>query len=275
MAAAEHIQETDELMNSEILQMARLTLIARRFLKNGEVVDCLDHQKIKRLVFHVRNRCFGLLPYGQKLDGLDKWLEYLRHKACTSIYLILPDEIDERDNISLSTSVLNVNSSWVMVTNTARDYSVWNRQWKKLKGQGNGWEIDYYEKAVPGRNPLDYQLHYDPTELPAALGQMKSFALEISCPAWADRFEEAAAMARGEKEARPTHELDCKGLLPADKIVLLNVLSRAWVFGEMRSWNDEGASAAAGQGRKDDYQHLTWRLYQAIMRALMHCFNDD
>lgn len=260
-------------MNTELLQMAKLTLIARNFLESGQIADCLDYKHINRLIFHMRNKYFGLLPYGRSVDGLEKWLAYLTQKQCTSIFLILPDEIDEHAELSLYTTLLNSNAGWVIITNTVIDYSAWQRRWKQAND--GKWDVHYYEKTSPGRNPLDFHFHYDPQELPAALKAIKQFASEIGCAAWIKWFDSALAILAGEPEVEPRYRVELKGLIPQDKMPLINALSHAWIFGGTGWWNDDGAAAAASADRRSDYQHYSWQLYQAIMRVVMYCVNGD
>ena len=261
-------------MNGEILHMGRLTLIARQFLKTRRLIDSPDNQSVEKLTFHVRNKYFGLLPYGQQLEGLNAWLDYLIKKHCVSIFLILPDEIDEHDDLTLYTSFINSNAAWVIATNTDRDFSVWRRHWKRLPGKDGGWSIDYYEKASPGRDPLEYHMSYDPDELPLVLDEIRRFALEIGCRSWAERFEHAAALL-AKKDFQIEDDNDFKELLPPGKLHLLEVLSQAWVFGGTGSWNEEVSGIADDQDRKSDYRRYSWSLYRAIMRGLMYCFNDE
>jgi hypothetical protein len=157
---------------------------------------------------------------------------------------------------------------WAMKADSAITSELWQATWSVSRGtdqkQQRIWAVEY---GANSGSPAEINIANLPQvmkDLEAALTAAGTLAEEAGLVHWADWFAQALSLLYDPAPTIPYHP----DLLPASLQSpycrqLLASASKAWVFGGMGSWNDDGLP----------YDPITYKLFDAVMRAIIAATN--
>ncbi|WP_211296440.1 hypothetical protein [Paenibacillus donghaensis] len=255
-------------MNGELHQLLLITALGNGHLINGADAFHKELQRTDNLA--VRFVAEG----GGQSWTWPKWLAELKEKGCQRLML----------NGLVSASAWN-NSVFVgsgapsgVTTLGTSGESLWRVEWRmdQYRSQTR-WKITYTEQKITAGHKEAREfipLVELAGKLEEVLSQIAELAVEIGEAFWSSSFfEPAIGILKG---TGPAAQLSFE--LPAvytDRArALLNAVYKAWVFGGMGSWNDSPPYAAHLQGREQDYDRLSARLYETLLQCARGAVNS-
>ncbi|WCO00232.1 hypothetical protein [Psychroserpens ponticola] len=138
------------------------------------------------------------------------------------------------------------------------------------------WKISYGRLIInqPTQSKTEYDLEYIKNELNQKLIEIGSFAKKEKLDFWANWFNEAIDILN--KNYPYTNEHD-KLIVPTEKMELesLQLLAgagKAWCFGGMGSWNDNGFNE---KDKHKTYERLTSELYEIVNLSYLAVANTN
>ena len=244
-------------MNIELLDMTRLTLLAKAFIQKSQVVPALAESS------NVSRRLFRFASQGEgnafATESWKEWLEELSRRGAEDFKLIMHEELDTFEKLD------RVNGIPCCIICFYHDRAT---SWNKL------WSYD------PVLNKWDVQL----VEIPVAQMYAKPVFKDVSV-SMATLLERIRALAQKLKLSEFSFSFASAlkalqaDLVSADIIApvnrrLLQAATEAYVFGGKGSWTDTAKSAAEAKGLSDEYETLTRELYRGIALSIMFAVNE-
>ena len=257
-------------MNRELIQLSELVLGANHYLKTGDDFDGTTHD-------HIRSVTFEFAPQLQSggdrqiVSGVSAWMKELGVRKTQKVYLFTQPSKEDVETVSSA----NGAQKWGFVTVDETKSAMWVRNWV-LDEETEQWDVTYTEFPAPSGKvfSLDNNKYYMRVSfLKETLMEIGKLAAELGLDDWAEHFSNGYKILNGES-VQPYINLPFKSLLKVeDCAAIIDALSWAWVFLGEGWWTDAPAAAAHEKDRTEEYETLTYALYQNCLYSLMYCIN--
>ena len=245
-------------MNIELLDMTRLTILARHFIRTGEWASSLARNT------SVDRRRFRLLadrdgaPF--ETGAAREWLAELSRRGASDFKLIVPDELDSYERLN------RVNGIRCCIICFYDDRATsFNRLWT-LNPVSGKFDVQLVEFPIDRMHekPVFHDVSENMTTL---LERLRALAADLRLSEFSFRFTAALNVLRGKPEGADV-------IRPVNSR-LLHAASEAYVFGGKGSWTDVARRAAEDAGRREEFEFLTRELYRGIALSVMYAANED
>ena len=245
-------------MNIELLDMCRLTILAKSYVKNGKFVSQLAASAT------VDRRLFQFAS--EEKDGTvcetttcEEWLAELSHRGATDFKLIMPDELDSFEKLDRANGL-----PCCIICFYGNRATVWNKLWIYDPSTGK-WHVRLTESTIDRTH--EKPVFHDVTEnMTALLERIRQLSRTLRLSEFSFRFTAAL-------KALQTDLVEPSVLAPAQHR-LFRAASEAYVFGGKGSWTDTAKTAAEGKDLADEYVFLTKELYRGIALSVMYAVNE-
>lgn len=248
-------------MNSELINLAQLTLTAKHYIRTGEYRQALtQNDKIDRFLFR-----FAALDFADDAPALDvgtreEWLEELSRRGAEDFKFIMPDEVDDYGRLGRLNS-----APCCMICFYKNGVTSWNRFWS-LNPESGKWVVMLIEKVISTPAADKPRFKDISQEMVKLLERIRALAQKLELSEFSFRFGVAL-------KALQADFVSGAVMQPASRR-LLQAAIEAFVFGGEDGWNEKGRLAAAGKGLSDDYEALTKDLYRGIALSMMYAVNE-
>ena len=249
-------------MNGELMNMMQMTLMAKHYIRTGEVEESLANNSIiGDMHFTFAEQDFGEKAPSAEIDTKEEWLKTLVERGAEDVKLLVVDELDNFDRLALVNGM-----PCCMLCFYTGGVTSWNKRWS-FDEDTQKWNVHFVE-TVCHNTPPEKPKFYDITpQFVTLLEKIRGLAQKLGLGEFAFKFSAAlgslqADFVHGDASMTPAHHR------------LLSAAIQAYVFGEKGSWNDKAKFAAAGKGLSEEYESLTKDLYRGIALACMYAVNE-
>lgn len=244
-------------MNIELLDMTRLTILAKAFIQKNQVVPSLAESS------NVSRRLFRFVPQGEgdafATESWKEWLEELSRRGAEDFKLIMHEELDTFEKLD------RVNGIPCCIICFYHDRATsWNKLWS-YDPVLNKWDVQLVE--IPVDQMHNKPVFQDVSETMATLlERIRVLAQKLKLSEFSFRFASALKALQA--------DLVSADLMAPVNRRLLQAATEAYVFGGKGSWTDTARFAAAAKGLSDEYETLTKELYRGIALSVMYAVNE-
>lgn len=243
-------------MNIELLDMSRMTIMAKHYIKNGQFAAALSRSS------SIDHRLFRFAPEGDEApfetESCEEWLAELSRRGAQDFKLIVPVKLD-------SERLDRVNGIRCGIICFYGDRATsWNKQWSydPIKEK---WNVQLIE--FPVNEMHDKPVLEDVSEsMVTLLERIRALAQKLQLSEFSFRFSAAL-------KALQADLVEADIIQPAHRR-LLQAAIEAYVFGGKGSWTDTAKFVAAGKGLTEEYEYLTKELYSGIALSIMYAVNE-
>lgn len=245
-------------MNHELLDMCRMTILAKAFIKNGQFATQLATSGT------VDRRLFRFAPVNGEGTAFDtasceEWVNELSRRGATDFKLIIPDELDSFDKLERVNGV-----PCCIICFYGERATAWNKLWV-YNPESQKWFVQLIESAIDQTH--DKPVFSDVSEnMVTLLERIRSLSRKLHLSEFSFRFTAALKILQ--------NDLTEPSVPSPLKSRLFRAAAEAYVFGGRGSWTDVAKSAAADAGLSDEYTFLTRELYRGIALSLMYAVNE-
>ncbi len=245
-------------MNIELLDMSRLTLLAKNYIRNGQFASSLaNSSSVDKRLFRFAPERVGEVPYAT--ESCEEWLEELKRRGATDFKLIMPDELDSFEKLDRVNGI-----PCCMIAFFEDRATSWNKLWS-LNPTNGKWDVQMVEIPIAGMQ--EKPVFQDVSEgMATLLERIRALAQKLRLSEFSFRFAAALKALQADFVAADIIE-------PANRR-LLQSATEAYVFGGRGSWTDTAKSAAAEKGLSQEYESLTKDLYRGIALSIMYAVNE-
>ena len=245
-------------MNNELLDMSRMTILAKAYVKNGQYVPPLAASGI------ISHRLFRFAPEDGEsrayaAASCEEWVKELSHRGATDFKLIVPDELDSFDKLDRANGI-----PCCIICFYGNRATVWNKLWV-YEPESQKWFVQLIESTIEKTH--DKPVFNDVTEnMVTLLERIRTLSRKLRLSEFSFRFSAALKVLQNDlTEPSVPSPLTSR---------LIHAASEAYVFGGRGSWTDTAKSAAEGAGLSDEYTFLTRELYRGIALSIMYAVNE-
>lgn len=245
-------------MNMELLDISRMTLLAKSYIKKGRFVpELASSDNIDRRLFRFAPTQEGGASF--ETESCEEWLAELSRRGAADCKLIMPDELDSWERLDRVNGI----PCCIICFYEGRATS-WNKLWS-YNPTLNKWDVQLIE--VPIAQMYEKPVFNDVSESMATLlERIRALAQKLRLSEFSFHF--AAALKALQADFVSADIMD-----PANRR-LFQAATEAYVFGGRGSWTDVAKSAAEGRGLTQEYEFLTKDLYRGIALSLMYAVNE-
>lgn len=245
-------------MNIELLDMSRMTLLAKYYMKNRQVASSL----VESADIEIRRFRFAPLQAegtAVESDSCEEWLKELSRRGATDCKLIVPLELDSFDRLNRPNGI-----RCCMICFYGDRATSWNKLWtyNPIKGK---WIVQYVE--IPVRQTNEKPVFHDVSEnMAVLLERLRDLARNLKLSEYSFRFAAALKALQSDYIAAEFTEPTYSRLMKA--------ATEAYVFDGKEPWTETAKFAAAGKGLSEEYDALTRELYRGIALSVMYAVNE-
>lgn len=245
-------------MNIELLDMSRMTILAKSYVQKGQFAPSLASSA------SVDRRLFKFAPVQDgdavcESESCEEWLKELARRGATDFKLIIPVELDSFERLD------RANGIRCCIICFYRDRATsWNKLWL-YDAAKDKWFVQYVEM------PVD-RMHEKPVfedvsdNMTILLERIRDLSRRLQLSEFSFRFSAAL-------KALQSDYIASENTSPVSRR-LMQAATEAYVFGGNGSWTDTARFAAAGKGMFDEYELLTRDLYRGIALSIMYAVNE-
>lgn len=245
-------------MNIELLDMSRMTILAKYYIRNGQFAPSLAESSD----IEIRRFRFAPMKAGQAamdVGSCEEWLRELSRRGADDFKLIIPLELDSLARLDRANGV-----QCCMICFYGERATSWNKLWT-YDSVKNQWIVQYLE--IPVEKTHEKPVFKDVTDnMTELLKRLRDLARTLRLSEFSFRFSAAL-------KALQSDYVASEFTLPAGSR-LMKAAAEAYVFGGKDSWTDSAKFIAAGKGMSDEYETLTRDLYQGIALSIMYAVNE-
>ena len=252
-----YFKEIVIFMNIELLDMSRMTIVAKQFIKTGQFVSELSvSPKIESRLFRFAPRD-GEAPF--ETESCEEWLRELSRRGADDCKLIMHDELDTFERLDRVNGI-----PCCIICFYGNKASSWNKLWT-LNPTNQKWSVQFIE--IPVDQMHDKPVFSDVSDnMATLLIRIRELARKLKLSEFSFKFSAAL-------KALQADLVDANIIRPTNRR-LFQAATEAYVFGGEGSWTDVAKFAAAGKGLSGEYELLTKELYKGIALSLMYAVNE-
>ena len=245
-------------MNIELLDMSRMTILAKYYIRNGQVAFRLtESADIDARIFRFAPLREGETP--TVVRTCEDWLKELSRRGADDCKLIVPTELDSFERLDRANAI-----RCCMICFYGDRASSWNKLWSYDPDKGK-WSVQYVE--IPVDKMHEKPVFNDVTDnMAELLVQIRDLSRRLRLSEFSFRFSAAL-------KALQSDYIAADFTAPAGSR-LMKAATEAYVFGGKDSWTDTAKFAAAGKGLSKEYEALTMDLYRGIALSVMYAVNE-
>lgn len=242
----------------EIINLAEITIIANKFLKEGKLVTEILHD------FNRYNYTFSFLDTNE--TSVENWVRKLKEKEVEELYIGFSVPMNIYD-----VAIQNCTPAGLMCKYANGQITCWTKRWK---GNNNGNDdVLYKEKLV---NPEMYSVEFSKRfesnfkYFKYSIKKVIELAKKVECDEWIKYFEQVFELEdiNNAKEFPATKNM--YNILPDRNLCVYAMAVQAYPFGGMNSWCDIPALKAEKLGIKDSFIKDSRELFLEIMGMISY-----
>ena len=195
-----------------------------------------------------------------------RWIARCLEFGLKEVGLSLPIRVKDRSLLGFS----DANASGVVCRFEGFN-SIFALLWKYDRDK-KAWYVKYVERLWRGMPRDALNARDNSAEFENILVQIRDFASKIGCENFAQTFDNALKMLRGEVAVGKYYAVSFAAL-PQPSLRAFAAAGIADVFGAMGSWDDEPPSMAQGMGLGDEYDRLSDELLAQKNLAILFAIN--
>ena len=245
-------------MNMELLDMSRMTILTKYYIRNRQVATSLAESNDIEL----RHFRFAALRPGEasvEAASCEEWLKELLRRGAEDCKLIVPLEVDSFEKLDRPNGI-----RCCMICFYSDRATSWNKLWTydPIKEK---WIVQYIEIPVKGTHEKPF---FDDVSdsMATLLAQLRDLARQLKLNEFSFRFATAL-------KALQADYIASEFTAPVGSR-LMKAATEAYVFGGQNPWTEAAKFAAAGKGLSEEYEALTRELYRGIALSVMYAVNE-
>jgi hypothetical protein len=228
-----------------------------------------------RFVRQVRFELEGSLLHKPVIaTDVASWLEDVRHRGLTRLWLAIPDGAGVSDRRLIA--FVGTATWFLIATEKDRPAEVWRPIWTLAEGDAPDrpmWDVEYRGRRMSKVEVPHLSPAVSMERLTGAITAAEAFAASEGLDDWAAVFGAALRLGEAADAVPPFHpDMFPPAAYGRAARHLLAMADRAFVFGGMGSWND---LALASPSATDAYERVSAELYAAVLEAVVAAVNGS
>lgn len=247
----------------EIINLAEITIVANKFLKENEIVESIMHDS-SNCEYH-----FKFL--NEERNSVHDWIMNLKEEGATEMYI----DFAPPKNIC-TVAYTNATPAGIICKYNNGKVTSWSKTWR-IDNETKKVIILYQERLCETNyfntnfvNNFESNFNY----FKAILKKIKEFSETLGCKEWAEYFNNVFELEKIEnaKVFIPTKVL--YKIIPDKNLCAYAMAIQAYPFGGMGSWCDNAYMIAKEKNLEAEYEKISKELFNEIMGMIAYATNN-
>lgn len=256
-------------MNGQMYQIASIVAAGKRAMQSSDSIRYtpLNYENSIKFDFLPQRGFFKEKKY--VASDVSAWFERIKKNGVQDIKLLCPYSVKDRQLLGFS----NTTESSILCFHKNGEVTFFVADWQ-FDSERKQWNILYSEHDWPNPPSKKPQFDDNTDSFRKILLEIKAFAAQIECEAFAHIFDSAIGLLDGSNEY-PDKKYGLElPQIPQQNLQIFEAASIADVFGAMGSWNDSPPYMAHKKGLDKEYEALSAELFKNIRLAILYAINE-